>query len=126
LLTRRTAKGRLSRYPSVRNSALGGVHFPKLSLYILSALFFFLPTAATAADETTPAGIARNQSLYLPMRDGVKIAVDVWLPPTLQPNQKVPALLKMTSYWRAIGLAERTGAFRVLGAVGVVPTEDFN
>lgn len=60
------------------------------------------------------------------MRDGVKIAVDAWVPATLAPGQRVPALLKMTSYWRAVGLAERTGAFRVLGAVGMVPTEDIN
>lgn len=88
---------------------------------ILSAWF-----AAFAADTMTPAGIPQNQSIYLTMRDGVKIAVDVWVPATLAKGQKIPAILKMTSYWRAVGLAERTGAFRVLGAVGVVPTEDMN
>ena len=88
---------------------------------LVSALFI-----ANAAETVTPAGIPQNQSIYLTMRDGVKIAVDVWVPATLAKGQKVPAILKMTSYWRAVGLAERTGAFRVLGAVGAVPTEDMN
>ncbi len=83
-------------------------------------------TGIARANELTPAGIPRNQSIYITMRDGVNIAVDVWVPATLKPGEQVPAILKMTSYWRAIGLAERTGAFRVLGAVGMVPTEDMN
>ncbi|MCC6154532.1 MAG: CocE/NonD family hydrolase [Candidatus Hydrogenedentes bacterium] len=94
---------------------------PAFFALLASALFL-----ASASKTVTPAGIAQNQSIYLTMRDGVKIAVDVWVPATLAKGQKVPAVLKMTSYWRAVGLAERTGAFRVLGAVGVVPTEDMN
>lgn len=89
----------------------------------MAPLILSLPAWGVAM---TPAGLPRNQSLYIEMRDGVKIAVDVWVPSTLQKGQRVPTILKMTSYWRAIGLAERTGAFRVLGAVGVVPTEDMN
>ena len=67
---------------------------------LVSALF-----KAGAAETVTPAGIPQNQSIYLAMRDGVKIAVDVWVPATLAKGQKVPAILKMTSYWRAVGLA---------------------
>lgn len=91
-----------------------------------AALLVSVLSIAGAAETVTPAGLPQNQSIYLTMRDGVNIAVDVWVPATLAKGQKVPAILKMTSYWRAVGLAERTGAFRVLGAVGVVPTEDMN
>ncbi len=59
------------------------------------------PAVQAQEDGTNPAGYPLRQSLYLPMRDGVRIAVDVWLPATLQPGQIVPTLLRMTRYWRA-------------------------
>ena len=49
-----------------------------------------------------PAEHARNESLYLTMRDGVRIAVDVWLPADLAAGERVPALLHATRYWRAL------------------------
>lgn len=39
-------------------------------------------------------------SFYLPMRDGVKIAVTVVLPEPLPANEKIPAVMTMTRYWR--------------------------
>jgi uncharacterized protein len=42
-----------------------------------------------------------DHSYYLPMRDGVKIAVQVVLPKDLPPGEKLPAILNMTRYWRA-------------------------
>ena len=50
----------------------------------------------------SPAEYARNQSLYLEMRDGVRIAADVWLPEGLGPDERVPALIHATRYWRAL------------------------
>ena len=41
-----------------------------------------------------------SKSFYLPMRDGVKIAVTVVLPEGLQANEKIPAIMTMTRYWR--------------------------
>lgn len=42
-----------------------------------------------------------QRSLYLPMRDGVKIAIDVVLPKDLPPGAKLPAIMNMTRYWRS-------------------------
>ncbi len=42
-----------------------------------------------------------QRSFYLPMRDGVKIAVQLVLPQDLPAEQKIPAVLTMTRYWRA-------------------------
>src|SRR5215813_5500757 len=42
-----------------------------------------------------------QRSIYLTMRDGVKIAVDVVLPKALPANEKLPALMNMTRYWRS-------------------------
>ncbi|HSE32621.1 MAG TPA: CocE/NonD family hydrolase [Pyrinomonadaceae bacterium] len=41
-----------------------------------------------------------SKSFYLPMRDGVKIAVTLVLPEGLQANEKIPSLMTMTRYWR--------------------------
>ena len=43
----------------------------------------------------------RNESLYVNMRDGVKIAIDVWLPANLEDTANIPALIHATRYWRA-------------------------
>jgi uncharacterized protein len=40
------------------------------------------------------------QSLYVPMSDGVRIAVDLWLPPQAA-AEKVPTLMRATRYQRA-------------------------
>lgn len=42
-----------------------------------------------------------EQSLYIPMRDGVRLAVDLYLPKGLQPDTKIPTLFAATRYWRA-------------------------
>ncbi len=42
-------------------------------------------------------------SLYLPMKDGVKLAVNVYLPKGLKEGEKLPTILYQTRYWRAIG-----------------------
>lgn len=41
------------------------------------------------------------QSLYLTMRDGVKIAADVVLPKGLPAGARIPAIVEQTRYWRA-------------------------
>jgi len=45
-----------------------------------------------------------SQSLYLPMRDGVRLAVEIVLPGNLPPGTRIPALLSQTRYWRAMEL----------------------
>jgi putative CocE/NonD family hydrolase len=47
------------------------------------------------------------RSLHVPMRDGVRIALDVVLPEGLEEGQRIPTILTMTRYWRA---AEGDGA----------------
>ena len=55
---------------------------------------------------TAHTGYPRNEALYIPMRDGVRIAVDVWLPAGLDNHAHVPALLRATRYWRARGMVD--------------------
>ena len=43
----------------------------------------------------------RTSSVYIPMRDGVELAVEVFLPGDLEAGARIPALLSQTRYWRA-------------------------
>ncbi len=45
-----------------------------------------------------------NTSCYVPMRDGVPLAVDVLLPKNLPAGEKIPAILIYTRYWRLMEL----------------------
>jgi hypothetical protein len=44
---------------------------------------------------------AQTSSLYVPMRDGVRIAIDVLLPRELRSGQKLPVIFKISSFGRA-------------------------
>lgn len=55
---------------------------------------------ALPGEETTPSGLRRDSAVYVTMRDGVEIAVDVWLPPQHRQGDRWPALMKTTRYWR--------------------------
>ncbi|MFN7921659.1 MAG: CocE/NonD family hydrolase [Bryobacteraceae bacterium] len=45
------------------------------------------------------------QSVYVPMKDGVWIAVDIALPAVRANGQRLPAILVQTRYWRGMQLA---------------------
>lgn len=53
-------------------------------------------------EETTPSGLRRNYSLYVKMRDGTRLAVDVWLPADYRAGERLPVLMRSTRYWRAL------------------------
>lgn len=45
-----------------------------------------------------------RQSVYIPMRDGVRLAAEVVLPRNLPPSTRIPTLLSQTRYWRDMEL----------------------
>jgi uncharacterized protein len=51
-------------------------------------------------------GHTRNSSLYVTAEDGTRIAIDVSLPENLRAEQRIPALIKGTPYWRARKLTQ--------------------
>lgn len=75
-------------------------------------------------DELIPAGFKQNTSYYIDMPDGTRIAADLWLPPNLEPDQKVPTVIEGTRYWREMGLTllGRVAAFTGRSLPGVHPT----
>jgi putative CocE/NonD family hydrolase len=69
---------------------------------------FLLIPFFSCQKESTPVEYQRLQSLYIPMRDGVRIAVDVWLPEDLGSERKIPAIMYSTRYWRASDIVDAT------------------
>jgi len=53
----------------------------------------------TWSPRPTHRGVNRS-SLYIEMRDGIKIAIDVYLPKSLQSGEKIPTILGQTRYYR--------------------------
>ena len=54
-------------------------------------------------------GVKRNVAQYIEMRDGVRLAVDVWLPEDYRDGDRLPTAMRSTRYWRAqdLGLLTR-------------------
>ena len=51
-------------------------------------------------------------SRYLTMRDGIKLAVDVYLPASWQTGQRLPTMFHQTRYWRAMAYREFSNVAR--------------
>ncbi len=60
-----------------------------------------IPFLALLASLALAADYPRNEALYVEMRDGVRIAIDVWLPADLAAGEQIPTLIQATRYWRA-------------------------
>jgi putative CocE/NonD family hydrolase len=67
-----------------------------------AALLVLASRVKLAGEEITPSGLRRNYSLYVTMRDGIRLAVDVWLPADYHTGEHLPVLMRSTRYWRAI------------------------
>jgi uncharacterized protein len=80
----------------------------KSILFLVLGLLLLLPPCGRTAQAA--GGDIRPRALYIPMRDGTRIAVDVWLPESLPAQVKMPAILRATRYWRAQDLV--SGDFR--------------
>ena len=81
------------------------------------------PAAASpssSASDIEPDGKFYRTSQYLTMRDGVKLAVDVYLPDGLKPGHTIPTLLHQTRYWRAIEYRWLVSAFKDDGPRGLI------
>ncbi|HYL97397.1 MAG TPA: CocE/NonD family hydrolase [Blastocatellia bacterium] len=58
-------------------------------------------TPFNARDQKADFATLQDSSLYLPMKDGVKIAIEVMLPDPLPAGRKLPTIMKITRYGRA-------------------------
>jgi putative CocE/NonD family hydrolase len=102
----------------MKRIALGFAALVALAVAVLAVLIL---RVQFPGEQMTPAGIRCNTAVYLKMRDGVEIAVDIWLPSDLKPGERLPVLMRTTRYWRA----RRLGwGLRLLVALRQVHTEN--
>src|SRR5689334_13390246 len=84
-----------------------------LALSVFGLAIAFITIASPGAGEMRESSPGRYQgysrlahravkcsSFYLPMRDGVRLAIDLYLPVGLKPGEKLPAILEQTRYGR--------------------------
>ncbi|MEQ8765754.1 MAG: CocE/NonD family hydrolase [Planctomycetota bacterium] len=88
-----------------------------LGIFVLLCFGWF---AELPGERLTPGGERRNQAFYLPMRDDVRIAVELWLPAGLAAEEKIPAILSTTRFWRARQLGM---GIRIQAGVGALTDE---
>ncbi|MFB7906081.1 CocE/NonD family hydrolase [Kitasatospora sp. NPDC056076] len=74
---------------------------------VAALTLFGLGTAPAVADTGTAA--PHLQSRYVAMPDGVRLAVDVYLPNGTEPGAELPTVLVTQRYWRARVLAGQSG-----------------
>jgi putative CocE/NonD family hydrolase len=65
--------------------------------------FYSVGAVACASGQGDVGTLERNQALHVVVRDGVRIAIDLWLPPRLRVDDRVPTMIRATRYWRAQG-----------------------
>lgn len=63
----------------------------------------FSEVAAPCYDRDMDYKGIREQSFYVTMDDGIRLAVNVYLPKKLKKGEKLPTVLYQTRYWRAVG-----------------------
>jgi uncharacterized protein len=75
----------------------------RASLAVAAATLAVVSATAAAAPPASRAATAfpRLQALYVRMPDGVRLAVNLWLPPGTTAGSKLPAVLETDRYWRS-------------------------
>ncbi len=82
-------------------------------LFITLPTFAFLPGDKNTPEKVSKVGVYQGyteaayngfsySSLYLPMRDSVQIATDIFLPKGLKDGEKIPTILYITRYGRSL------------------------
>jgi uncharacterized protein len=80
--------------------------FVRIPLLIMLAALAVIVTAgatnpAAAAGRSAASAFPRLQSRYIRMPDGVRLAVDIWLPAGTTDGSRLPTVLEADRYWRA-------------------------
>jgi putative CocE/NonD family hydrolase len=74
---------------------------PLVAVLAAAAALTLAGAASAAMPSRGAATLPRLQSRYVRMPDGVRLAVDVWLPAGTTGSSRLPAVLETDRYWRA-------------------------
>ena len=65
---------------------------------VVLAVVGLIALGRSPGEAMTPAGLRRNLSLYVPVHDGTRLAVEIWLPANLAPGRRLPAIFRPARY----------------------------
>lgn len=102
----------MTRRHILRTLTLATLSLLAVATLIALYLMYFKPLPG---GETVPAGYRRNSSRHLTMRDGTRLAVDIWFPGELRAGERVSAIMETTRYWRAPAMGP---LYRLLVSLG--------
>ena len=86
-----------------------------LALVLVVAVAAFGWLRPLAGERLTPSGLRRNTARYVTVRDGTRLAVDVWLPADASSGQRLPTLFRASRYFRDIDPGPLERVLRGLG-----------
>lgn len=72
-----------------------------VTVLIVAGVLVRYATVELPGEVTLPNGQLRNTALLVPVRDGTRLALDVWLPPGYTGEEPLPTAMRATRYWRA-------------------------
>jgi predicted acyl esterase len=82
-----------------------------LVVLTVGVLIILVTVTKLPGEEETPAGVRRNTAIYISMKDGVRIAADVWLPQDYKVGQRFPVLMQQHATDGMANLAGRSGCW---------------
>jgi uncharacterized protein len=95
-----TLSAAVAATPAIARSQQPGPKTATSSAALAGILPSALQSCSGAAPSTADIDVERR-SIYVPASDGVKLAVDIFLPKNLKTGTKLPTLYSATRYWRA-------------------------
>ncbi len=101
------------------NQFLNKVGAAKAFMVVVAAWLAVLPGPASIAMPTVAAPRS-DRSYYLPMRDGVRLAVSLYYPHGETPSREAPTLLVQTRYGRASMFADTAAGYQAMRDAGFV------
>jgi len=75
--------------------------FPAATAAVLAASATVAASASEPSSHRASSALPALESMYVPMPDGVRLAVDIWLPAGTKAGARLPTVLETDRYWRA-------------------------
>lgn len=94
------------------NSIVWPQYVPKYwRLNSSDALKLLASTNSSPSKPLIASDMPKCHAVYVKLSDGVKLAVDYWLPKEISAGERVPAVLTVTRYWRSLEPIQRKAEY---------------
>ena len=91
-----------------------------LSSSVLLFVLLTFPTAVLAQASAIVAGEVQIEEALIPMKDGIKLAADLYLPVNMKNNERLPVILEYLPYRKDESRPSRLGTFHYFVEQGII------